>query len=124
MNLGQLKKLLESQPLDRECEYGFGEPHSYRGYYDQVSFPPEGYVTIKKMLMYVERALREEFTGYKGGEFNYDLTTPVNFALYGECGDEDFMNNDMLGSILGLSDIVNTQHLIEELAMLVANKEK
>ena len=104
MNLGQLKTLLQSQPMDRTCSYGFGEPMSYRGCYDQVAFPRETNVTIQTMLKYVDQALNEEFTGYKGGQFEYDVSTPVNIAEYGNwnSGEDEYFDGKILQSILGV----------------------
>ena len=104
MNLGQLKTLLESQPMDRVCYYGFGEPMSYRGYYDQVAFAPETNVTIQTMLKYVDQALSDVFTGYKGGSYVYDARTPVNIAEYGEYNSEEdeYFDGKILQSILGI----------------------
>ncbi len=83
MNIGQLKAYLEQFPVDRVCRYGFGKPHSYRGYYEEVSFPPMDNVTVGNMLNYIDWALSETFAGWKGGEYNYDLNTPVHFCFPG-----------------------------------------
>lgn len=105
MNLGQLKRLLNMAPDNHMCKYGFGNPHSYRGYYDEVSFAPTMATMIKDMKHDVERALKEEFTGWKGGEFRYDESTPVHFAFEGECESEENAggwNVNIIMSILGL----------------------
>lgn len=54
---------------------GFCNPHSYRGYYDEVAFEPTTNVTVEQMLQSCNRALCDTFTGWKGGEYTYDNYT-------------------------------------------------
>ena len=103
MKLGTLKNLLSKQPTDRVCQYGFSNPHSYRGYYEQVAFEPANYVTIGEMLSCVDYALTGTFEGYKGGEYHYDESTPVNIAYYGSCS-EDELEVDIILSIAGAKE--------------------
>lgn len=104
MQIKHLLKLLESQPLDKVCKYGFGEPHAHRGYYNHVSFPPNASdITIGQMLEYVNEATEHPFEGWKGGKYSYDLETPVHFNYEGVCSmdDEDCnLPNFILESIL------------------------
>lgn len=103
MKLNQLLTLIEQQPIERLCEYGFDYPHSYRGYYNHVSFAPKQNVTIGEMLKFVKAAYAHEFTGWKGGENRYNDDTPVHFADEGMCNDnEKPIPKLMLMSILGI----------------------
>ncbi len=54
---------------------GFCNPHSYRGDYAQVAFEPTTGVSVAEMLESCNKALENVFTGWKGGEFTYDLFT-------------------------------------------------
>lgn len=89
MNLKDLRFFLEEQPRDKICKYGFNNPHSYRGYYDEVAFEPASDVSIQSMLDCVDDALTEEFEGWKGGIYEYDLSTNVHIAYKGICSYEE-----------------------------------
>ncbi|GEM_PF-3444980 len=83
MNLGDLIRRLEDEPdHDRVAPHGFANPHSYRGYYDQLAFEPARNVTIQSMLDCAISAIDETFTG-KGGEYVMDQDTTVWLALEG-----------------------------------------
>lgn len=131
--LGSLKNLLQTVPSDKVFENGFSNPHSYRGYYDQVSFVPTSYVTAQDMLKCVEEALSKTFHGWKGGEFNYDLTTDVWFAERGSCEDTDEWDNpqsqerldfiqEILGSVSSTTN-VESQHLVSLFKNAVISKK-
>lgn len=87
MTLGELIQRLKEAPRDFRVPFGFHEPHSYRGYYDQLAFEPTTNVTVGEMLDAAESALGETFTGYKGGDYTMGEYTDVWIAHYGECGD-------------------------------------
>ncbi len=67
---------------------GFGNPHSYRGYYECVAFEPQARVTVQSCLDAAREALGSRYEGYKGGEFKMKEYTDVYIAHYGCCGDE------------------------------------
>lgn len=97
MNYVYLKELieaLEQMPPNAIVPNGFGEPMSYRGYYDQVAFEPIENARIGDMLEHARNALGKTFTGYKGGEFMMDETTECWIAEYGSGG------TDMIGPTL------------------------
>jgi hypothetical protein len=89
MNLDELQEFLEHYPRHQVVERGFNNPHSYRGFYDQVAFEWCEQTTVGDMLDCVDKALSETFYGYKGGEFRYNKDTKVFFAYYGSCQDDD-----------------------------------
>jgi len=66
--LEDLIKWLEQQNPELTVPHGFGEPDSYRGYYDEIAFAPKENVTFGEMLEHAKSALGATFTGYKGGE--------------------------------------------------------
>lgn len=62
--------------------------HSYRGYYDRLSFgsietPP----TVGALLDAARNCVGKIFTGYKGGEFRMTEHTPVHVANWSETSD-------------------------------------
>lgn len=107
MNLGQLESMLKTQPDNHVCKNGFKSPHSYRGYYDMVSFEPARDVKVIEMKKAVEEALTKQFTGWKGGEYRYDHTTPVYFAIEGTTVSEEYneeIAEKIADSICGFDD--------------------
>lgn len=87
MTLSELIKRLESEPLDKNVPIGFGHPHSYRGFYEDLAFEPVTDTTVGDMLTAAKYALGKTFTGYKGGEFRMGAYTDVWLAHYGRCGE-------------------------------------
>lgn len=102
MNLGDLIARLEHEDPDAVLQDGFRNPHSYRGYYDQLAFEPAPNVRVADLLAEARFALNRAFTGYKGGEFVMRANTPVNIALYGCCrmGDSDELTEERLEEML------------------------
>ena len=100
MNLGQLIKRLEKEPLGKKVANGFGKPRSYRGYYEQIAFEPKKDVDVHYMLLQAKSAVGATFTGYKGGSYKMDLDTTVNIACYGVCCDDDEITEDVLEEML------------------------
>lgn len=85
--IDKLKELIntsEEFKLSKTVE-GFGNPHSYRGYYDELAFEPM-YTTMPEMLEAALSADSSCYRGYKGGEFKMRGDTKVNLAFKGYCG--------------------------------------
>ena len=62
-------------------------PHSYRGYYEDLAFETtDGVETVFTTLEILRGCMGREFTGYKGGEYMIGETTPIWVADYGCCG--------------------------------------
>ena len=89
MTLDQLIERLREYPLDTYVPNGFAEPHSYRGYYEQLAFTPLQDTTTGEMLEHAESAMGKEFEGYKGGEFLMTGDTPVHIARWGSSNEDD-----------------------------------
>lgn len=85
-NLGQLIEYLKSRPSDEVWSRGFMNPHSYRGYYEELAFEPAENTSVAEMLAAARGALGEVFEGYKGGDYKMTLHTGVWLASYGLCG--------------------------------------
>lgn len=82
MTLGQLIKELELHPPDATVTFDEGENPgsfgSYRGYYDQLALSEETEAkTVGGLLTLARAADGAVFHGYKGGEYQMSLTTPV-----------------------------------------------
>jgi hypothetical protein len=83
--LGKLIAELEKLPQDAKCK--LCNPHSYRGYYDQLAFEGVGSGTVADALASAKFAMGQVFEGYKGGDFWMTGNTMVWLANYGSCGD-------------------------------------
>lgn len=81
--LGNLIEWLREQNPELKVLHGFGEPMSYRGYYEDVAFEPVEETTFGEMLKHAESALGTTFTGYKGGDFTMHEYTDCWIASYG-----------------------------------------
>lgn len=87
MTLNELIEHLEKLPPANIVKHGFGEPMSYRGYYNDLAFEPASDVTIDSMIEHARSADGAVFNGYKGGEYRMDGGVDVYIAQYGECGE-------------------------------------
>lgn len=90
MNLKELITALkkEKNRKTRIVANGFANPHSYRGYYEQVAFEPAENVTVESMLQAAKKALGSTYSGWKGGEFTMHEFTTVNLSFRGNVGEE------------------------------------
>lgn len=88
MNLGDLIKALEAFDPGVHVPMGFGNPHSYRGYYDAVGFEPVRDTTAGAMLAAARSADGAIYEGYKGGEFKMHGASSCYLANWGACGEE------------------------------------
>lgn len=87
LSLGELIAALERENPDLRLPLGFGNPHSYRGYYEQLAFEPAENVTVRSMLADARGVLGQTLTGYKGGEYRMDEHTDVWLSRYGTTGE-------------------------------------
>ncbi len=86
MTLGTLLKTLGNMH-GHDLVEGFNNPHSYRGYYEDLAFEPAGWkMTVCDLIAICRSAMGKTFEGYKGGEYEMDETTPVWIAEYGSSG--------------------------------------
>jgi len=89
LGLSQLIAYLEEEVKknpDKIMRFGFGDPHSYRGFYEDIAFELKENVPVKNMLADAKRALGSTYTGYKGGEYVMGKYTDVYLADYGDTG--------------------------------------
>lgn len=88
MMLGDLIEMLREVDPAVVVPLGFGNPHSYRGYYERLAFERRENATVGEMLAEAESALGKTFQGYKGGEYRMDTFSDVYLAEYGCVGEE------------------------------------
>ena len=88
MKLGKLIEVLQTLSPERVLEQGLRNPHSYRGYYDQLAFEPTQNITVAQMLEEAKSADGEAYMGYKGGAFEMNEDTDVYIAFEGSTGEE------------------------------------
>ena len=88
MVLEDLIEELEKANPDIVCKVGFNNPHSYRGYYDQLAFEPVEDITVGEMLEAAKEALGSTYTGWKGGEYTMSEYTDCHLANRGNTGEE------------------------------------
>lgn len=83
-SLGELIAALSAVDGARTVKLGFGNPHSYRGYYEQLAFEPVADTTVADMLAAAQEALDTTYQGWKGGDFTMSESTDVWLAYEGE----------------------------------------
>lgn len=83
-SLGELIAALKAEDPDKMVPLGFGNPHSYRGYYEQLAFEPQRDRTVGDMLADAQSALGATYQGWKGGDFTMTESTDVWLSLRGE----------------------------------------
>lgn len=91
LTLGEAIKYLSDLPDNIVVTVDVGgslnNPHSYRGYYSDLSFEPtNGMVTSGEFLSMLQSSLDKTFEGYKGGDFVMSENTPLWFSGYGNTG--------------------------------------
>ncbi len=87
MELGELITALEQADARLVVPSGFTNPHSYRGYYDELAFEPAANVTVAAMLADARSALGATYQGYKGGDFTMREHTDCWLATWGGLGE-------------------------------------
>lgn len=87
LGLGALIARLEREDPARVLPIGFADPHSYRGYYEQLAFEPRRNITIGEMLTEARFALGATFGGWKGGEYTMGEYTDCWIATEGDTSD-------------------------------------
>lgn len=93
--LKHLIKFLETRNPDERPIIGFNNPHSYRGYYNELAFEPcdGSETTAGEMLTCCKEALENVYQGWKGGDYTYDENTQCWLSYKGS------VSSNTLGSI-------------------------
>jgi len=87
LTLGELIDTLSRCNPATHVLLGFGNPHSYRGCYEELAFEPVEDTTVGAMLACATEALGSTYQGYKGGYFTMTAYTSVWLAQEGTCGE-------------------------------------
>lgn len=95
--VGQVLEKLKSFDPEKQVRFAFcmlspTKLMSYKGYYDQaaIGFDDNETMTVADMINDLEQAIDgRTFTGYKGGEYKYNLDTPLHVDNYGRCTSTD-----------------------------------
>lgn len=95
MKLKDLIAWLEKQPQDAVVINGFGSPHSYRGYYEDLAFTPVSVTTVEDMLSNAKVAIGRTFPGWKGGLWHMDENT-VCWIAYDGCTADEPISEEIL----------------------------
>ena len=86
MTLGEMIATLEDMHSIARID-GLSEPHSYRGYYEDLAFEPTGGIMrVGELLNLCKSAMGKAYEGYKGGTFVMGEMTPVWVAYNGQTG--------------------------------------
>jgi hypothetical protein len=90
VTLGDLTVACEANPNGRvfvDTGNGLRDEHSYRGYYNELSFHRDDEPTpTADVLAMCRRAASDTYEGYKGGDYTYNERTPLWLAPYGCTG--------------------------------------
>jgi len=103
MILKELIEFLQEWNRNIIVPLGFNNPHSYRGYYDELAFEPVENTTVGEMLDCAKEALGNTYTGWKGGDFKMGPCTEVYLSIRGEYGGETIgihLLNYMVGNYI------------------------
>uniref|UniRef100_UPI003F496201 hypothetical protein n=1 Tax=Streptomyces sp. CA-141956 TaxID=3240051 RepID=UPI003F496201 len=87
MTLEELITALETADPTLVLPHGFTNPHSYRGFYEDLAFEPATDVRVTDMLADARDALGETFEGWKGGEYKMRRGTDCWLAHEGMLGE-------------------------------------
>lgn len=101
MTLKEYIEILESvKNKEKVLAKGLGSPHSWRGSYDELSFDIVENISIQDMFDQAKECIGRKFTGYKGGDYIFDDSTPINIDYYGDWSDGNTMWTFFLSLLL------------------------
>lgn len=87
MSLEQLIRYLSEIDGHVVVPLGFGEPHSWRGSYDELSFEPSENISVSEMLRNALSVAGQQFQGWKGGWYEYAPEVRVHLCSQGSTDD-------------------------------------
>ncbi len=94
LTLGDLVMRLNSVDRTKQLPVGFRNPHSYRGYYEDLGFELARDITVGEVLDAAESAVDAVFTAWKGGDYKMGRSTPVWLVA------EEGRTGESLGAVL------------------------
>jgi len=96
-----IERLEQEANEDKIVPMGFTDPHSYRGYYNDLGVEPAENVRVEEMLRDLKQALGTEYTAYKGGQFKMTKSSRVWIANYGTINPGQLVSSILLDYMLG-----------------------
>lgn len=85
LTLGKLISYLQTTRIPKVAN--LTNPHSYRGYYEDLAFElGEGAKSRKEMLEFCKNLVGKTFEGYRGGSYKMSYDAPLWVANCGDCG--------------------------------------
>ena len=107
MTLGKLRDVLWDLPVVAEVQFEDGTYpgvyDSYRGYYHLIAIRPKTEsCNVARFLDITQAAIGGWFTGYKGGDFIMDETTPIWVARWGEASGVGLVGTEMVDGVVTL----------------------
>ncbi|MFI0934658.1 hypothetical protein ACH4RG_23410 [Streptomyces sp. NPDC021019] len=99
MTLDELLTALGHADQTHVLPNGFNNPHSYRGYYDELAFEPAENISVADMAAAGWAAMDETFEGYKGGQFTMTGDTDCWLSFEGWAGGEP-ITTELLARLL------------------------
>lgn len=119
MLLGKFKEKIEKLEKGTMFNYSLSDPFSWRGSYDEVCFTiTTENSTREELLEKINKALSEEFYGYKGGKYAYGEKTWVNFEDSYSAWSDGGYARDIIEKI---TDADKPDTIEEELVNLIFN---
>ena len=80
MELGEFKGYIQTLPSGTKFEYSLSDPFSWRGDYSEVAFSISYTPSSREdILVKIESALTNEFSGYTGEKYRFRNHTKINF---------------------------------------------
>jgi len=124
MELGELRKLLADVPQKAQVYFDFAhcfptKIDSWRGIYAEpaLGWAASGYSrndrafevpTAAQLVGELDYALSgREYTGWKGGDFTYNASSPLHIDNPGDCSNTEIVGVDVIGDYLV---IIKTEH--------------
>lgn len=90
MTLGKLLNQLSKADPNVLVQYkdgkAPGEPHSYRGYYEDLAFQDQNEITVAELIAVLKGCDGKTYDGYKGGDYVMGRDSPLWRAWKGDCG--------------------------------------
>jgi hypothetical protein len=121
MKLAELIATLELEDPDRKLPIGFANPHSYRGFDQDLAFEPVANITVGEMLVAARGAVGYTFEGWEGGEFRMVSFTECWLAVQGH-GEGEPIGPVLLRLMLLSDQLVLTAGSAAQLAALTQPK--
>jgi hypothetical protein len=82
MNIRDIIAYVSPYPREMRLKRGFTNPHSYRGYYEELGVVWAPNVSIGEMIDMFQGAIGSTYQGWKGGDYTMDEKRDV-FVVHG-----------------------------------------